>query len=125
MDTVIIIADLCNPPSERLAFHWLTTEARYRSHLSILVEAEDYAKDIYYHFLQDNGLMAGVNAIVTPEECVDAIRLDKRLNYPNTILARAIKMQNSQNLLCQINGLTAVHANIMDAAQKLIYRPQL
>ncbi len=121
---MIIVADLCNAPSEKMALYWLTTEARYRKRISVLVEADSYAKDIYYKFLRTNGLMDGIVGLVAPEENVDAIRIDKVLNFPNTIIAKYIGIRNAPSILNSITGLMNIDCNIQYKAQNLIYTPE-
>ncbi len=114
MDTVIIVANLLNAPSEKLAVHWLTTQIRLKERLTVLVEAEDYAKDIYYHFMRQSGLMDGVNGIVTPSEKVEAVRIDTHLDFPSTILVKSISSRNMMKLWKQIHSMTDMHCIIQD-----------
>lgn len=124
MDTVLIVADLCNPPTEKLAFHWLTTQLRWKEHVSVVFETEEYAKDIYYRFLRANGLMDGINQIVTPQEWVEAVRLDHKRISLNTIATDAILQTNCEYLFKEITGMTNRFSKIQFANQKLLYIPE-
>ncbi len=121
MDTMIIVASLCNKPSEKTAIYWLTTEARYKKHISVLVETDSYAIDIYYRFLRSNGLMDGVEGLILPEEHVEAIRIDKSLDFPNTIVANYIGMKNAPQLLQSVFGLIGIDEQIRHPIRNILY----
>ena len=103
---LIITSDICcDPPSEGLYFRHLTMEASLTLYYHVLVESQKDSIDFYYKFLKKRGWYDFVDAIVTPEEKEEGIRIDTELNYPKTILAKHIRCENTPNLLGQIKTL--------------------
>ena len=105
MQTLIIKAELSNPPSEILAFRTLTMFACLRLYLDNLIELEQDCKDIYYHYLKARGAMDFIAQLITPRENERGIRIDLDYNYPLTIKTDRIIFKNIFGLLGQINYL--------------------
>ena len=105
MQTLIIKAELSNPPSEILAFRTLTMLACVQLCLDNLIELEQDFKDIYYHYLKARGAMDFVAQFITPRENEEGIRIDLDYNYPLTIKTDRIIFNNLFGLLGQINYL--------------------
>ncbi len=104
MNTLIIRAELSNPPSETLAFRSLTMMAQ-GIELDNLIEIEQAYKDIYYHYMKYRGLFDFIEQIVTPPENEKGIRIDLNYNYPLTIKTDRIVFTNILSLLGQISEL--------------------
>ena len=105
VNTLIVIAPLSDYPSETLMFRYLTLVSKENLELNVLLEVEQYFKDKYYKLLLNKGALDYIEEFVTPEEKVEAIRLDKEINFPYTIIAKGINWQNVRNLTGQIRFL--------------------
>lgn len=105
MDTLIIAASLVNPPTESLAFYFLTMTTKSQMKFSNLLEVEKEFKDIYYHFIKDKRIHDYISEIITPEEDQMGIRLDLDYNFPLTVKTDRICFTNVQNILGQLNNL--------------------
>lgn len=104
VSSLIIRAELSNPPSEVLAFRTLTMMAR-QIELDNLIEIEQTYKDIYYNYMKQKGLMDFVCQIITPPEKENGIRIDYEYNYSYTIKTDRIIFSNILNILGQITQL--------------------
>lgn len=104
VDTLIIRAELSNPPSEALAFRSLTMLTKEIS-LDNLIEIEQDYKDIYYYYLKYHGLMDFVEQIVTPPEEEKGIRVDRLPTSPLTIRTDRIIFSNVLGLIGKIATL--------------------
>jgi len=105
MDTLIIKAELSEPPSETLPFRFLTQESKTTLHLDILIQSHKSMIDSYYHYLKNKGMLDYVEQIISLEEQELGIRLDTELNFPFTVLTKSITFVNTPNLLGQIKLL--------------------
>ena len=105
MNLIITSKIACDPPSEGLYFRHLTMEAKYTLSYDILLESEKESIDFYYNFLKKRGWYDFIDAIITPEEGEEGLRVDTELTYPRTILAKYIRCENTPNLLGQIKTL--------------------
>ena len=111
MDTLIIRAELSNPPSETLAFRSLTMMTD-GIELDNLIEIEQDYKDIYYHYLKHHGLMDFVEQIVTPPEQEMGIRIDRLPTYPFTIKVDRITFSNVVGLIGKVAKLKAAFGSL-------------
>lgn len=108
MDTLIISAQLVNPPSDVLAFRTLTMLSKSRFHFSNLVEVEAEMKDIYYSYMRAKGIFDYIEQLVTPEEKESGIRMEPAHNYPCTIVVDRIDWSNLNNLMGQLLNLSRI-----------------
>jgi len=102
MDTLIIAATLVNPPTESLAFYFMTMTTKSQLEMSNILEVEDEYKDLYYHYIRNKGLHDYVEQLITPKENEMGIRLDTDYNFPLTVKTDRISFQNVKNILGQI-----------------------
>lgn len=108
MDTLIISAQLVNPPSDVLAFRTLTMLSKTRFNFSNLIEVEAESKDIYYFYMKKKGIFDYISAMVTPEEHELGVRIEPVHNYPFTIIVDRIDWNNLNRLTGQLLNLSKV-----------------
>jgi len=65
-------------------------------------------KDMYWSFLNKRGMFDYIQYIITPEEKENGIRVDFELNYPKTVVAQKITLENQEELLKHIAFLSIV-----------------
>ena len=100
---LIIPASLSEPPqNDQLMFRFLTQRAKTDLKLDVLLECEKEAIDLYFKYLKRKGLFDYIDDILSLPHKEDGIRLSYQLEYPKTILVRAITFQNVNNLVGQI-----------------------
>ena len=107
-DTLIVTSGLSEPPSEPLYFRHFTGVAKVDYCYDVLVESHKDYVDIYYKYLKKKGLYDFIYEIVTPEDNVDAIRVDIANNYPRTILTDRITCCNVGDLVKSLKILTNI-----------------
>ena len=104
MDKLIVVAPLCEHPSDSLALRGLLLTAD-RLQLNTLVEILQPNKDAFYHQHKADGLFDFVRYLITPQEREEALRLDQQHQYRYTIVAPAVKFENVQQLIGQLVAL--------------------
>jgi hypothetical protein len=97
-----------DPPSQNLAIRYVTLEAKTGLNMHVVIEVEQDFKDIYHEYMKRVGLMDYVDEYVTPEERLDGIRIDSKLEYPRTIKVSSINFQNTLNIIGQVKSLTKI-----------------
>ena len=105
---LIISAGLSEPPTEALPFRYVTSVSKCDYKLDILLESEQDMKDMYWDFLKKRGMLDYVQYIITPEEDENGIRVDFELNYPKTVVAKKITLENQLAILRHIAFLTII-----------------
>jgi hypothetical protein len=105
---LIIVAGLSEPPSEPLPFRILTGVSKSELKLDVLIETAQTMKDLYYQYMLHRGLLDYAEALITPEEREDGIRLDMELTFARTIRTRFIRFDNLLNLVGQITLLKTI-----------------
>ena len=76
--------------------------------LDVLVESQKQQRDYYFNLLKKKGLYDYVMEIVTPEEREEGIRLDTDMNFPLSVTAEKISVDNVMSLIIQIQSLVSV-----------------
>ena len=107
-DTLVIVSSLSEHPSEPLYFRHFTGVAKIDYCYDVLIESQKEYLDIYYKYLKKRGLYDFVYEMVTPEDNVDAIRVDVMNNYPRTILTEKITSSNMGDLVSSLKLLTNI-----------------
>ena len=74
----------------------------------VLVETEKENTDYYYKKLKKHGWYDFVSEFVEPNWNIDGVRIDTKLSYPKTILAKTICCQNVTNLLGQVKHMKSL-----------------
>ncbi len=105
---LIISAGLSEPPTESLPFRYITSVSKCDYKLDVLIESEQSMKDSYWFFLSKRGMFDYIQDIITPEERENGIRVDYELNYPKTVVARKITLENQETLLKHIAILSVI-----------------
>ena len=105
---LIISAGLSEPPTESLPFRYVTSVSKCDYKLDVLLETEQEMKDMYWSFLNKRGMFDYIQYIITPEEKENGIRVDFELNYPKTVVAQKITLENQEELLKHIAFLSIV-----------------
>lgn len=100
---LIVISNLTY--NEGLYFRFLTMIAKTDLEYDILVESEESTLDDDYKLLKSKGWYDFVDAMITPEEREEGVRIDNSLDYPRTILTPAISCENVYGLLGQVKFL--------------------
>lgn len=72
----LILAEVVNPPTESLPFRDVTGVAKCDLYMSVLLEAREEEKDMYWKFMKPRGMMDYINYIITPEEKESGFRMD-------------------------------------------------
>lgn len=105
MGTLIINAGLVNPPTESLAFYFLTMTTKSQMEMENILEVDKESKDIYYHFIKDKRIHDYVSELVTPEESETGIRLDLEYKFPLTVITDRVCFTNVRSILGQLKYL--------------------
>lgn len=105
---MIIVAGLTEPPTETLPFRHVTAVSKCEYRLDVLVESPQKMKDLYWYFMRDVGMLDYVEDIITPREREEGVRLDYEFNYPRTIVAGRITIENQIDLLKHIAILSVI-----------------
>jgi len=105
---LIIKAELSEPPTEPMSFRDVTMASKINVNLDVLIECAGFMKDSYWYFLRPRGMMDFVEYLITPEEREDGIRLDAELNYPRTIVAERIVIENSRRIIDEIKIVSRI-----------------
>ena len=72
----LISAEVVNPPTESLPFRDVTSVAKCELLMTVLIEAKQGEKDMYWKFMRPRGMMDYVNYIITPEEKERGFRME-------------------------------------------------
>jgi hypothetical protein len=75
---------------------------------NVLVESDKYEIDEYFNLLRTKGWYDYVDAMVTPEENEEGVRIDNQLNFPRTIFASSIRCENMYELLGQVKFMRSL-----------------
>ena len=100
---LIVISNLTY--NEGLYFRFLTMVAKTDLEYDILVESRKNTLDDDFKLLKAKGWYDFVDAMVTPEEREEGVRIDSSLDYPRTILTPSICCENMHGLLGQVKFL--------------------
>lgn len=101
MDTLIVVAPLCQRPTDSLALRGLLLTTKTLQ-LNCLVEIEQQLKDEFYRGHKADGLFDFVRYLITPQEREEALRLDQQHRYPLTVITDAVRFENVNRLIGQL-----------------------
>ena len=107
---LIVVSHLTT--NEGLYFRYLTMVTSLNLGLDVLVESQKQQRDYYFNLLKKKGLYDNVMEIVTPEEREEGIRLDTDMNFPLSVTAEKISVDNVMSLIVQIQSLVSVKKKI-------------
>ena len=107
---LIVVSHLTT--NEGLYFRYLTMVTSMNLGLDVLVESQQQQRDYYFNLLKRKGLYDYVMEIVTPEEREEGIRLDTEMNFPLSVTAEKISVDNVMSLIVQIQNLVSVKKKI-------------
>ena len=107
---LIVVSHLTT--NEGLYFRYLTMVTSMNLGLDVLVESQQQQRDYYFNLLKRKGLYDYVMEIVTPEEREEGIRLDTDMNFPLSVTAEKISVDNVMSLIVQIQNLVSVKKKI-------------
>lgn len=105
-DILVIADDLVEPPTEILPFRTVTMISHLNLGMDILLHTSQEMKDRYYRWMKSRGMMDYVSYIITEAEWEEGIRMDVIKVYPNSIVVKAIRLENQLSLLGQIKMLS-------------------
>lgn len=111
LDTLIVVASLSEPPSEILYFRHFTGVAKINLCFDVVVESPKDTRDIYWKYLKKHGAFDFIYDMVTPEDNVDAVRLDLYHNFPRTIVTDRITCGNVNHLVSSLNTIQSIDGN--------------
>lgn len=106
MKTLIINAELVNPPSSVTSFRDLTLFCKIKCEMDIILECDTEYKDIYFDFLHKRGALDFIEYIISIDEREPGIRLDTKNRIETTITVDRIVPENTQFLLFKLGGHT-------------------
>lgn len=101
MNLIIVSSLSCD---EGLYFRYITMMAKEELNYDILLEAQREDVDHYFKLLKKHGWFDFVDDFVQPEWNIEGVRIDKELNYANTIRVDNIRCENTLNILGQLKG---------------------
>ncbi len=101
--TLIVVADIVNPPTEALPFRDVTGMAKFDFLMDVLLESEQDLKDIYWKFMRPRGMFDYIDDIVTPREKEKGLRLDVERNHPKTMVAKSVTVYNERLLISKLS----------------------
>jgi hypothetical protein len=103
---VLVISDaLVEPPTEVIPFRTITMLCEMRYAMECVLHTTQDMKDSYYHWMKRRGMMDHIVYILNESEWEEGVRLDVMGIYPNSIVTKAIRIENQLLLLSQIKGL--------------------
>jgi hypothetical protein len=104
---ILIISDvLLEPPSEPMAFRTVTMLCHYDLEMDILLHTTQEMKDLYYNWMKPRGLMDYVNYILNEFEFESGVRIDVVKFYPDTVVVKAIRLENQLSVLGRVKSLS-------------------
>jgi len=65
---LIIPASIVEPPTESLMLRYLTSVSKKKYNYNNLLLAEDYMRDIYYHYYKQHGLFDYIDDIISEKD---------------------------------------------------------
>jgi hypothetical protein len=104
-DILTISDTLVEPPSEAMVFRTITMISHYDCELDVLFHTTQDMKDIYYHWMKPRGLMDFVDYILNEMEYEEGLRIDTIGIYPQTIVTKALRLENQHYILNQLRTL--------------------
>jgi hypothetical protein len=104
MSSLIIEANLINPPTESLALRFLTLVTKTNLQADIIVEVEQEVKDFYYSYMKTFGLMDYVDDLIEPDQETGLYLCSKKGDYKSYILTDRVTFKNVTVLLGRIKG---------------------
>jgi hypothetical protein len=104
MKSLIIEAELINPPTESGAFRTLTLLTKMRLSMDNVVQVEQNVKDFYYRYMKNFGLYDFIDAFVTPQEVENGILMSYKEygKYHNYVITDRVTFDNLIRLVGQI-----------------------
>jgi hypothetical protein len=100
---LLIQASLCEPPSDSLAFRYVTLISKKNFNMDVLILTDPELKDLYYKYLKNKGLFDYIDDIVIPRENENGLRLDNNdVNYSPIIKLKAIVFENQLSVINNI-----------------------
>ena len=106
---ILTISDaLVEPPSEQMVFRTITMKCHSDMTMDILLHTTQEMKDIYYHWMKPRGLMDYIADILNEMEYEDSIRVDTIGIYPQTIVTKALRLENQIYILNQVRSLADI-----------------
>jgi hypothetical protein len=107
MATLLINAELSNPPSTVGSFRDITLYSSAILKVEVVIECPNDSKDMYWHWLRNHGAMDYIKEIVVEDDELDFYRIDNKLRRPKTIIVvDKIVPENSWNILQSISFLS-------------------
>lgn len=106
---LIIVAALCEPPTDGLMFRFLTQYVKHDFHSDVLLESPKDMIDLYYHYLKPKGGFDYIADILPAFTKEKGIRLDTEPNFPQTIVVQAVRFENIHNILGQLKLLNQIN----------------
>ena len=109
---LLVIADtLVEPPSEVLPsevlpFRTVTMICHENLSMEILLHTTQEMKDLYYHWMKPRGMLDYVSYFLNELEWEDSIRVDVVGIYPNSVVTKAIRIENQLSILGEIKSLS-------------------
>ena len=104
-DILIITDSIVEPPTESLAFRFVTMISHYDLHMDVLLHTTQMMKDLYYQWMKPKGMMDHISYLLNEQENEDGIRIDVTHKYPKTIVVQYIKFENQISIVNKLNLL--------------------
>lgn len=102
----LIISDsLVNPPTETLAFRFLTMHCRENLHMPVLIKTTAEFKDVYYKWMLLRGIFDYVDDLLIETDKDDGLKLSPVRQLPKNLIVPLINNDNYINLIGKISIL--------------------
>jgi len=98
---LIIVDSLAVPPSENCSIRLVTMFAKFYG-FDILIESDDKIKDEIYQNLKKHGSFDYIDDFIKYNQEL-GVRIDKKLEFPLTIVVNKISIENQESIIQQIN----------------------
>lgn len=99
---LIIFDSLVNPPTDSLAFRYVTMICHSNLEMSVLLQTTQEFKDIFYYWMLQKGMMDYMDYLLNEHEKEPGIKLyPQRIDY-RTVLTDTIKFENQLELIAKI-----------------------
>jgi hypothetical protein len=104
---LIIVGSLTKSPSENSSIRLVTMFAKYYG-FDILIEASGKTKDKIYQNLKNYGAFDYIDDFIKYNQEL-GVRIDKKLEFPLTIVVNKITIENQESIIQQVNLFSKIN----------------
>ena len=99
---LLVLAPLCEPPTESLPFRYVLSCAKIDCNASVLLECEQGTEDMYWQFMRSRGMFDFISDIVWPLQ-EKGVGLDIEIRKQRaTIFTKYLRLENQTSIISQM-----------------------